>query len=849
MQNGITLIALVISIIVMLILAGVSINAIVGDNGILSRTQYSTFLSEMTAVEEAVQMWKAGEVIGKQGEETKAIPANGICRVNDLTATDRLVGEVGYYRIWSMTETAPEISIFANSSDFNSSFESEMIFFPAGVQDLYYLNNEAIGIKGDKTYIIDAATGMIYSMQGINLKGISCYSANMATAVMSGNLNAPIFSEAEVSGTGADEKLAGNTQDEFLTDGSKNPNYNPYGFQIIADSTNDNVYKLYNNGDLYAKGVKGIALNSSEEEMENVNPYIWLSSTIPSEIPGSSTNEVEIIIGYNIIYAIDKNRDLWAWGVNDYNKMGLSTSEQIEFSPLVVRKLNVDGQKVKKVIDTNWACFVITESGLLYGSGSNVYGELGIGRKSQQTEKFEKIEFSENATNIKEIYNQTGNKDTGDGFSFILTNSGNLYFAGRHSNDRGVNVILADNTNQVDFVLSWSLVDTQTMFPKLDFTKVRGTGACARWHNSYWLFYAENICYQMNWNGEVIEISPWGECTSIDVYSGYGATSPILAKIIKGDNIEWWYRGINGNYTSIFENIEVENWVDKTDIISSVETNNNKIDEIWFNSSAMVIRLTNGECYSRGNCNSIGFGITGRKDTWTKIEEISGISGKNVLSEPFVPLMVKSNMQLCGTNCVNLIKRENMLQPSWKLIEKDVKYFNAQTDGKALGVVKTDGYLYVRGENSNYLGLNKIGEKISNFTKVTGEGATDEVKNALQSGIKSYNICRNSLYILTNNGNLLVSHRYEDDLDEYSGLQKENHSELVILQENVTFFDAKQTYHISKIEDDVYWWGSGSGGHGVGGHQLPSKLSSVWSEAGNWRRFLIGGNLWLIRRK
>ena len=52
-QQGITLIALVISIIVMLILAGVSINAIIGDDGIISRTQYSTFLSEMTAVEEA----------------------------------------------------------------------------------------------------------------------------------------------------------------------------------------------------------------------------------------------------------------------------------------------------------------------------------------------------------------------------------------------------------------------------------------------------------------------------------------------------------------------------------------------------------------------------------------------------------------------------------------------------------------------------------------------------------------------------------------------------------------------------------------------------------------------------
>ncbi len=94
MQGGITLIALVISIIVMLILAGVSINAIVGENGILTRTQYATFLSEMSAVEEAVGMWKAGDAIDNQGETT-AIPANGLCKVNDLTETERLVGEVG----------------------------------------------------------------------------------------------------------------------------------------------------------------------------------------------------------------------------------------------------------------------------------------------------------------------------------------------------------------------------------------------------------------------------------------------------------------------------------------------------------------------------------------------------------------------------------------------------------------------------------------------------------------------------------------------------------------------------------------------------------------------------------
>ena len=309
-QNGITLIALVISIIVMLILAGVSINAIIGDDGIISRTQYSTFLSEMTAIEEAVQMWRAGEAIGQIGEETKAIPSIGLCQVSDLTKTERLVGEVGYYRIWSMKETEPETSIYSSSSEFNSEFESEMIFFPAGVQDLFYLNNEALGIKSDKTYVIDAATGMIYSIAGVKLKGISCYSANMATAVMSGSSNAPVFAESEVSGTGTGDKLAGNVQDELLEDGTKNPNYNPYGFQIISDSESNNVYKLYNNGDLYGKGIKNFSLNLSEKEMADCDTKVWQNFTIPENIGGYK----KLYQGSNTFYVIDNDDYLWAWG-------------------------------------------------------------------------------------------------------------------------------------------------------------------------------------------------------------------------------------------------------------------------------------------------------------------------------------------------------------------------------------------------------------------------------------------------------------------------------------------------------------------------------------------------------
>ena len=45
-KNGITLISLVITIVVLLILVGISINAVIGDNGIIKKAQESSKLTE-----------------------------------------------------------------------------------------------------------------------------------------------------------------------------------------------------------------------------------------------------------------------------------------------------------------------------------------------------------------------------------------------------------------------------------------------------------------------------------------------------------------------------------------------------------------------------------------------------------------------------------------------------------------------------------------------------------------------------------------------------------------------------------------------------------------------------------
>ncbi len=66
-QKGITLIALVITIIVLLILAGVSIAMLTGDNGILTQAQNAKEETEKAAEEEKIQLAVIGSKTKNNG--------------------------------------------------------------------------------------------------------------------------------------------------------------------------------------------------------------------------------------------------------------------------------------------------------------------------------------------------------------------------------------------------------------------------------------------------------------------------------------------------------------------------------------------------------------------------------------------------------------------------------------------------------------------------------------------------------------------------------------------------------------------------------------------------------------
>lgn len=67
-NKGITLIALVITIIILLILAGVSIAGLTGDNGLINRTNDSKVETDAAAVEEQVMLWRRNKQMNKYSD-------------------------------------------------------------------------------------------------------------------------------------------------------------------------------------------------------------------------------------------------------------------------------------------------------------------------------------------------------------------------------------------------------------------------------------------------------------------------------------------------------------------------------------------------------------------------------------------------------------------------------------------------------------------------------------------------------------------------------------------------------------------------------------------------------------
>ena len=171
-EKGITIIALVITVIVLLILAGISVTGIFGEEGIITTAQLAAFSTEMQQIREKVEIKKVNHAAASlNGSETEGIfteKFNG----NEIKILDSLKREILFTR-----ENYPE----GKTVDDYEVEEFEKLVDGEGNIDGIYVIDQETGNEKANTYIYDKETNVIYKIPATKIGGKTYHTYELAS--------------------------------------------------------------------------------------------------------------------------------------------------------------------------------------------------------------------------------------------------------------------------------------------------------------------------------------------------------------------------------------------------------------------------------------------------------------------------------------------------------------------------------------------------------------------------------------------------------------------------------------------------------------------------------------------
>jgi len=599
---------------------------------------------------------------------------------------------------------------------------------------------------------------------------------------------------------------------------------NLYGFQMIASTASDNIYKLYNNGDLYGKGLKNINLQSN---LEDIDSLLYKELTLPSSI-----NVSKIICGNSTIYYIDDKSDLYAIGVNSYNKLGLTQDQQIEYTGRELTKINVDNKKVQNVFDGGDSVFVVTTDNKLYGAGDNNRASLGLGHRNV-VDSFTEITI-DGLTNPSKIFSISASywngcmiwyndaPDEMEEYSESWAEYNQFYYSG--FSRWGFGGINKGSTPQyLNFNRIWDGNDGDDIDQDILYCSIG---------SSPWILKSDGSVMQSGYGGAGIG-SGW-------VGGGSSTSFKTRSEAVNQKFIKMWYG--NGSFILLHENGEL--WGVSSDNISMIGDSTrdwvlNKLENVPFDTSNLVevlpasngifYLLDNGEVYFSGNYKAIGLGNEwntkidgivclnelpynksfpqiktlygdyrngGRLLKGVAIGSVGAFDGCNVFCG------LDGKYYLCNSS--GIMFGNDILEKNWTLIAKDVNYFEPTCPS----YVSRSGDVFVAGEHSDYLGLNyESDQKILKFTELTDPRVKGKAIKVQYDN--------NVLAILTNDGILYATGLYyNNNVYYYPGYSEplENTKTLTKVDENVKDIAYRGTSRLYLKNDNSllgfgYWRG------------------------------------------
>lgn len=183
---GITLIALIITIIVLLILAGITINAINSNENVMEKAKLSAFLTEMSTIEENSRL----ELINSRFYQTTGDPTSIYNEKFDKDSTkytvkDSLLQEIMYIREGTPSDKTPKDY---NASDFDSLEYKEQI----------YVIEKTMAQGKENTYLWDEKTGVAFKIPQTDIGG-EIYHSRTCALIQKGSILSDDDSQKETT--------------------------------------------------------------------------------------------------------------------------------------------------------------------------------------------------------------------------------------------------------------------------------------------------------------------------------------------------------------------------------------------------------------------------------------------------------------------------------------------------------------------------------------------------------------------------------------------------------------------------------------------------------------------------
>ena len=177
-QSAITLISLVVTIIILIILAAVSINLVFGQDGIITRAQLARFATEMQQIKEKVMLKQNDNAMQKAMGNNQPLFEEKLTNLEGLPNT--LKQEVLYIRAGYPSNK--KVTDF-NTEDFDQIIENNESSSES--ESIYIIDKETANGK-ENTYILDMKSYVVFKIKQTKIGGQVYHSYDMASLGKSG---------------------------------------------------------------------------------------------------------------------------------------------------------------------------------------------------------------------------------------------------------------------------------------------------------------------------------------------------------------------------------------------------------------------------------------------------------------------------------------------------------------------------------------------------------------------------------------------------------------------------------------------------------------------------------------